>query len=246
MHTRTSARLQTCSRLILLQTGPWLLVLKHSFSKNKAGKFRVSKNSSGLAAQLSSLFFSSFLSAMWGSCRWWTVKMLSWSFSRLSIRTAVKLPPHFLPFFKSCPLLPFYDTFISPLYGPPPHHHHLFFSSPHLPASMEALMSEIKYSAEMRMKRRAEPREILHPHGQSHRFRGSEGINHLRPQTSMQQKKNGKSSCKTIPNVRSAVVLQSSTRGRHIRHLHFSYIGNIICQIKAEWIYWKGFFNNLC
>lgn len=91
-----------------------------------------------------------------------------------------------------------------------------------------------------------EGREILHPHGQSHRLRGSEGINHLRLQTSMQQKKNGKSSCKTIPNMRSAVLLQSSTRGRHIRHLHFSYIGNIICQIKDEWIYWKGFFNNLC
>lgn len=222
MHTRTGARLQTCSHLLLLQTGPRLLVLKHSFGKNKAGKFRVSKNSPGLAAQLSSLFFSSFLSAMWDSCRLWTVKMLSWSFSRLSIRTAVKLPPHFLPFFKSCPLLPFYDMFISPLYGPPPPPH-LFFSSPHLPASMEALMSEIKYSVEMRMKRGQNPGKsfIFYLHGQSHGFRGSEEINHLRLQTSMQQTKNGKSRCKTIPKMRPAVVLQSSTRGRHIHHLHF-------------------------
>lgn len=53
----------------------------HSYAApHSAGKLRESKNSSLLAPLLSSLFFSSSLSAVWGSFSWWTVKPLSWSF----------------------------------------------------------------------------------------------------------------------------------------------------------------------
>lgn len=62
-------------------------------------------------------------------------------------------PPCFLKK-KSCPLLPLCDTSIPLLYGPPSH---LFFPSLHLPASLEALMSDIQYSAKTKMKGRANP-----------------------------------------------------------------------------------------
>lgn len=63
------------------------------------------KNSILLAPLLSSLFFSSSLSAVWGSFSWWTVKLLSWSFRRLPIHTGVTIL-YSCPLFSPCPPSP--------------------------------------------------------------------------------------------------------------------------------------------
>lgn len=85
-------------------------------------------------------------------------------------------------FLKSCPLLPF-CMFISPLYLPPPPPPHLFFSS-HLPASSGSTdeWDQIQRRAEDEEGRSQRKTFILYLHGQSHRFRGSEEINHSRLQ----------------------------------------------------------------
>lgn len=146
-----------------------------------------------------------------------------------------QVTPSFPPFFQilsSASLL--WYVHLTPLWPPPPPH--LFFSSPHLPASMEALMSEIKYSVEMRMKRSADPREILllYLHGQSHRFKESEEINHLR------RSKMEKADVRRHLKWGLPLYCSHPPEGDISAISTFRTYGTL-CQLKAEWIKWKGF-----